>query len=57
MSPSYLPHLSFDLFSKNSIYTVFYWDMGTFLPILTPGFAPYSPKNKVNLDDILKVVT
>ena len=29
---------------KNNIYTVIYREMGTFLPILTPGLAPYAPE-------------
>ena len=44
VSPSHLFYLSCDIFPKNNIYTVFYWEMGTFLPILTPGFAPICPK-------------
>ena len=56
VSPSHLLHLSCDLFPKNNIYTVFFWEMGTFLPILTPGFAPICPRNMANFGDISKYV-
>ena len=37
------PNLSFDLGSKYNVYNVIYREMGTFLPILSPGFCPFDP--------------
>ena len=39
------------------IYNVIYRDMGTFLAIFNPGFAPLRPQNKVNLGDIWRSAT
>ena len=56
LSSVYLIYLSCDILPKNNIYTVKYREMGTFLPLLIPGFAPIFPQNKVNFSDISKVV-
>ena len=48
-SSSYFPHHSCDIFPKNNNYIVFFKEMDTFLPILTPGFAPLCPQNKVKM--------
>ena len=40
LSHAHLTHLSCDICPKNNIYTVIYREMGTFLPILAPMFAP-----------------
>jgi len=45
----HLPYLSCDVFPKNNIYTVFYWEAGMFLLILTPVFTPLCPQTKINM--------
>ena len=56
LSSVYLIYLSCDILPKNNIYTVKYREIGTFLPLLTPGFAPIFPQIKVNFSDRSKVV-
>ena len=39
LSSAHIAYLSRDILPKNNIYTMIYREMGTFLPLLTPGFA------------------
>ena len=57
LSSAHLTYLSYDILPKTNIYSVIYREMSTFLPILTPVFAPICPQNNVNFGDIPKVVT
>ncbi len=56
LSPADLIHVSCDICPNDNIYIVIYREMGTFLPILTPGFALLCPQNKVDLGDLPKFI-
>jgi len=46
LSSVYLAYMSCDILPENNIYSVIYKEMGMFLPILTPDYAPFSePKH------------